>query len=147
MRGGDGRLHAFDIPADAVLEVPIFHPDHDWLARLGLKWYAVPLICDIYLDAGGIRYPCAPFNGWYQASTEIDVRDLGDQDRYDMLPAVAKGLGLDISRLDTFWRDRAAVELAAAAIGLTWFAPSGPEDGLQQCVPLGRRQDDRPARQ
>lgn len=114
VRSGDGRLHAFDIPADAVLEVPISHPDHDWLGGLGLKWYAVPLICDMYLDAGGIRYPCAPFNGWYQASTEIGVRNLGDEDRYDMLPEVAKGMGLDTSRLDTFWRDRAAVELAAA---------------------------------
>jgi len=37
VRGGDGRLHAFDIPADAVLEVPIFHPDHDWLAGLVIR--------------------------------------------------------------------------------------------------------------
>ena len=52
--------------------------------------------------------------GWYQASTEVGVRDLGDDTRYGTLPAVAAGMGLDTSRPDTFWRDRAAVELAAA---------------------------------
>jgi nitric-oxide synthase, bacterial len=114
IRDVGGRLHLFDIPADAVLEVPITHPEFGWFADLELKWYAVPVIADMYLEAGGLRYPCAPFNGWYQASTEIGVRNLGDADRYDMLPVVATGMGLDISRLDTFWADRAAVELAVA---------------------------------
>ena len=111
----DGRLSAWEIPPDAVLEVPIVHPDFRWFAELGLRWYALPVICDMYLDAGGIRYPCSPFNGWYQASTEVGVRDLGDVARYNVLPAVAQGMGLDTSRLDTFWLDRAVVELAVAA--------------------------------
>ena len=99
-----------------MLEVPIFHPDpgFEWFAGLGLKWYAVPVICDMWLDAGGIRYPCAPFSGWYQAGSEIGVRNFGDAGRYDMLPTVAAGMGLDTSRLSTLWRDRAAVELAYA---------------------------------
>lgn len=112
--GPEGDLAAFGIPPDAVLEVPVTHPDYAWFAGLGLRWYAVPLICDMYLDAGGIRYPCAPFNGWYQAGTEVGVRDLGDAARYDVLPAVAKGMGLDMSSPATFWPDRAAVELAVA---------------------------------
>jgi nitric-oxide synthase, bacterial len=115
IQGPDGRLSVWNIPEDAVMEVAISHPDYSWFAELGLRWYAVPLICDMYLDAGGIRYPASPFNGWYQASTEVGVRDLGDVARYNVLPAVAKGMGLDTSRLDTFWLDRAAVELAVAA--------------------------------
>jgi nitric-oxide synthase len=104
----------FEVPRDAVLEVPITHPEFGWFARLGLRWYAVPVISDMYLDAGGVRYPCAPFNGWYQASTEVGVRNLGDASRYNMLPAVAVGMGLDMSSLSTLWLDRAAVELAVA---------------------------------
>jgi nitric-oxide synthase len=114
VRDSGGQLHMFPIPRDAVLEVPITHPDFGWFADLSLRWYAVPLICDMYLDAGGICYPCTPFNGWYQASSEVGVRDLGDPDRYNMLPAVATGMCLDQSSLATFWMDRAAVELAVA---------------------------------
>jgi nitric-oxide synthase len=110
--GGSPRM--FTLPRDAVLEVPITHPDFGWFTDLELRWYAVPVITDMYLSAGGIRYPCAPFNGWYQASTEVGVRNLGDAARYDMLPAVAAGMGLDMSSRSTFWPDRAAVELAAA---------------------------------
>jgi nitric-oxide synthase, bacterial len=110
----EAQLHLFQVPRDAVLEVPISHPEFGWFAELGLRWYAVPVITDMYLEAGGIRYPCAPFNGWYQASTEVGVRNLGDPDRYNMLPAVAAGMGLDTSSVATFWLDRAAVELAVA---------------------------------
>jgi nitric-oxide synthase len=110
----EAQLHVFHVPDDAVLEVPITHPEFGWFAELGLQWYAVPVITDMYLEAGGIRYPCAPFNGWYQASTEVGVRNLGDPDRYNTLPAVAAGMGLDVSSVATFWPDRAAVELAVA---------------------------------
>jgi nitric-oxide synthase, bacterial len=109
-----GHPHLFQVPPDAVLEIPITHPEFGWFAELGLRWYAVPVITDMYLEAGGIRYPCAPFNGWYQASTEVGVRNLGDPDRYNMLPAIAAGMGLDMSSVATFWQDRAAVELAVA---------------------------------
>ena len=109
-----GKLHMAAVPADAVLEVPVTHPDFEWFAGLGLRWYAVPVITSMYLEAGGIRYPCVPFNGWYQASTEVGVRNLGDAARYDMLPAVAEGMGLDTSSRSTLWPDRAAVELAVA---------------------------------
>lgn len=114
VQGSTGRLRSFDIPRSAVLEVPITHPDYEWFAGLGLRWYATPVITDMYLDAGGLRYPCAPFNGWYQATTEVGARDLGDRGRYNVLPAVAAGMGLDTSRLDSLWKDRALVELAKA---------------------------------
>lgn len=114
IRDAAGQLHPFPVPESDVLEVPISHPDFGWFTELELKWHAVPVISDMYLEAGGICYPCAPFNGWYQADTEIGVRNFGDEGRYGMLPAVAAGMGLDTSRLSTLWPDRAAVELAVA---------------------------------
>ena len=86
----------FDLPADAVLEVPISHPDLPWLARLGLWWHAVPAIARMPLEIGGLVYTAAPFNGWY-LGTEIGARNLADTDRYDLLPEIARRMGLDTS--------------------------------------------------
>src|SRR6185312_151529 len=112
--GGAARtLHL--LPADAVLEVPIRHPEFDWFARLGLRWYAVPVISDMYLDIGGVCYPAAPFNGWYMC-TEIGSRDLGDEGRYNQLPEIAARMGLSIGSPRTLWKDRAVTELNAAVL-------------------------------
>ena len=89
-----------------MLEVPLRHPDLSWFRELQLRWYAVPVISDMYLEAGGIRYPAAPFNGWYMC-TEIGSRDLGDVDRYNQLPEVAARMGLAVSDPRTLWKDRA----------------------------------------
>ncbi|MBM9502966.1 nitric oxide synthase oxygenase [Actinacidiphila acididurans] len=114
--GSGGRSPEFyEIPEDAVLEVPLTHPRHPGFAALGLRWYAVPAVCDMSLEIGGITYPAAPFNGWYMG-TEIGSRNLGDTDRYDMLPAVAALFGLDTGSDRTLWRDRALVELNAAVL-------------------------------
>src|SRR5262245_15137067 len=67
------------------------------------------------LSIGGVRYPAAPFNGWYMG-TEIGARNLADTDRYDLLPTVAARLGLDTSQDHTLWRDRALVELNVAVL-------------------------------
>ncbi|WP_329134410.1 nitric oxide synthase oxygenase [Streptomyces sp. NBC_01476] len=105
----------FELPADAVLEVDLVHPEFDWFAELGLRWHAVPAISDMALEIGGITYPACPFNGWY-VGYEIGARNLADADRYAMLPQVAAGLGLDMSRDDTLWKDRALVELNRAVL-------------------------------
>jgi nitric-oxide synthase len=105
----------FELPADAVLEVPLRHPELAWFRELRLRWYAVPVISDMYLEAGGIRYPAAPFNGWYMC-TEIGSRDLGDEDRYDQLPEIAARMGLRTDSLRTLWKDRAVTELNAAVL-------------------------------
>lgn len=110
-RPGERRL--FGLPADAVLEVPLTHPDHRWFAGLGLRWHAVPAISDMPLEIGGVRYPAAPFNGWYMAS-EIGARNLADPGRYDLLPVVADLMGLATGDDRTLWRDRALVELTLA---------------------------------
>lgn len=69
----------------------------------------------MYLEAGGIRYPAAPFNGRYMC-TEIGSRDLGDEGRYNQLPEIAARMGLSISSPRTLWKDRAVTELNAAVL-------------------------------
>ncbi|MEU6767406.1 nitric oxide synthase oxygenase [Streptomyces sp. NPDC046853] len=112
---GDDRPRWFRLPPDAVLEVPIEHPDHAWWAGLGLRWHAVPALACMCLEIGGVCYPAAPFNGWYMG-TEIGARNLADSDRYDLLPRVARGLGLDTASDRSLWKDRALVELNRAVL-------------------------------
>ena len=109
--GEPPELHP--VPSDAVLEVPITHPDLPWFADLALRWHAVPAISNMPLRIGGITYPAAPFNGWY-LNTEIGARNFADADRYDLLPVIAARMGLDTSSPRTLWKDRALVELVAA---------------------------------
>jgi nitric-oxide synthase, bacterial len=104
-----------EVPADAVLEVPLRHPELDWFAELGLRWYAVPAISDMYLEVGGIRYPAAPFSGWYMC-TEIGSRDLGDAARYDQLPVIARRMGISTAADRLLWKDRALTELNVAVL-------------------------------
>jgi nitric-oxide synthase len=104
-----------ELPADAVLEVMIKHPEFGWFANLGLRWYAVPVISDMYLDIGGVGYPAAPFNGWYMC-TEIGSRYLGGAVRYDQLPVIAEHMGLDPAGQRTSWRDKAITELNLAVL-------------------------------
>ncbi|WP_157248117.1 nitric oxide synthase oxygenase [Nonomuraea typhae] len=128
-RGGQGRFDVLPLiiqpasgprllchlPGDAVLEVPITHPEYRWFAELGLRWHAVPAISNMCLEIGGVCYPCAPFNGWYMGA-EIGARNLADADRYDQLPEVARRLGLDTSTERSLWRDHALVELNVAVL-------------------------------
>ncbi len=111
--GATPTWHA--VPSDAVLEVPLRHPDFSWFSDLGLRWYAVPVISDMQLEAGGICYPAAPFNGWYMG-TEIGSRDLGDVGRYNELPRIAEGMGLRTDNDRTLWKDRAMTELNVAVL-------------------------------
>lgn len=104
-----------DVPADAVLEVELTHPDLPWFADLELRWHAVPAISSMPLRIGGITYPTAPFNGWY-LGTEIGSRNLVDADRYDRLTEVARRLGLDVDDDRTLWKDRALVEINRAVL-------------------------------
>jgi nitric-oxide synthase len=105
----------FELPHEQILEVPLGHPDYQWFARLGLKWHALPVISNMRLEIGGISYTAAPFNGWYMG-TEIGARNLGDTGRYNLLPLVAEGMGLDTRTSRTLWQDRAVVELNVAVI-------------------------------
>jgi nitric-oxide synthase len=111
--GAPLTLH--ELPADAVLEVSMRHPEFDWFADLGLRWYAVPVISDMWLDIGGVCYPAAPFNGWYMC-TEVGSRDLGDTCRYNQLPVIARRMGLSTDSDRTLWKDKAVTELNLAVL-------------------------------
>jgi nitric-oxide synthase len=118
----DGAVHWFDLPADAVLEIPIRHPRYDCFEQLGLKWFALPAVSGMRLEIGGISFPAAPFSGWY-VGTEIGARDLADSDRYNALPEIGKCLGLDTHSNRSLWKDRALIELNEAVL---WsFAEAG----------------------
>jgi nitric oxide synthase oxygenase domain/subunit len=111
-----GRLHRHRARARLAGRTgPLGHPHYEWFADLELRWHAVPAISDMCLEIGGICYPAAPFNGWYMG-TEIGARNLADVDRYDLLPAVAERLGLDVDRERSLWRDRVLVELNIAVL-------------------------------
>lgn len=112
---GAGGPHFFEIPRAMVPEVAIVHPELEWFGELGLRWYAVPILSDMVLEIGGIRYPAAPFNGWYMG-TEIGARNLGDAGRYDMLPQIAERMGIHARKEGSLWRDRALVELNRAVL-------------------------------
>lgn len=110
----DGRPPQwFDWPEDLTRTIPISHPELEWFAALDLKWFMVPAVAGMALDAGGIQYRCAPSNGFF-ISTEVGARDLGDISRYNMLPVIAEKMGLDMTSDETHWKDRAVVELNLA---------------------------------
>jgi nitric-oxide synthase len=113
IRDALGRRHLYKLPAGAVREVQIAHPNLDGLSDLDIKWYSVPVVCDMILTIGGIDYPCAPFNGFYMG-TEIASRDLLDLPRYNLMKEVADALKLD--RADPLWKDRVSTELNAAVL-------------------------------
>jgi nitric-oxide synthase, bacterial len=105
----------FELPPEIVMEVPLTHPEYPWFADLGLKWHALPAVSNLRLEIGGISYSAAPFNGWYMGA-EIGSRNLGDTQRYNLLPVVAERMGLSLKSKLSLWKDRALVELNAAVL-------------------------------
>lgn len=112
---GDRPPRLYELPPSAVMEVPLRHPTLPWFESMGLKWPALPVIADMTLEIGGIHYTAAPFNGWYMV-TEIASRNLGDIQRYNLLPQVAEKLGMDTSTHSSLWKDRALLELNTAVL-------------------------------
>jgi len=111
----DEGTQLFPLPADCRQEVRIRHPKHHWLETLELRWYAVPAVSDMALDVGGNVFRLAPFNGWY-LDTEIAARNFSDSNRFNLLPRIAEGLGLDLSNERSLWRDHAQLVLAEAVL-------------------------------
>jgi nitric-oxide synthase, bacterial len=105
----------YQIPPESILEVPLSHPDFPWFAGLNLRWHALPVISDMALVGEGRRFTAAPFNGHYMG-TEIASRNLGDEQRYNLLPVVAANMGIDVRSTRSLWKDRALVELNAAVL-------------------------------
>ncbi len=105
----------FELPADCRQEVLIRHADYPGLESLGLRWHAIPAVSDMALDAGGVRYTYAPFNGWY-LNTEIAARNFTDTNRYNLLPRFAEIMGIDFSDDRSLWRDKALIMINEALI-------------------------------
>ncbi|MEI8359329.1 MAG: nitric oxide synthase oxygenase [Deltaproteobacteria bacterium] len=105
----------FPPPKKVTQEVSIRHPDSPCLNSLRLRWVALPVVSNMRLEIGGISFPAAPFSGWYM-ETEIGTRNFADENRYNLLPDVARRLRLDTSRPSTLWKDRALVELNRAVL-------------------------------
>ncbi|MGB0335047.1 MAG: nitric oxide synthase oxygenase [Opitutales bacterium] len=105
----------YQLPQEAILEVPISHPEFEWFKELGLKWHAVPVISDRALVGEGHRFNAAPFSGYYMG-TEIASRNFGDEKRYNILPLIAERMQLERSKRSTLWKDRALVEINTAVL-------------------------------
>jgi nitric-oxide synthase len=58
--GRDGHPKLFPLTPSLVREVPLRHPDLGWFEKLGLRWYAVPVISDMRLHAAGTDYCSLP---------------------------------------------------------------------------------------
>jgi nitric oxide synthase oxygenase domain/subunit len=110
-----GEILLKELPEDAKLLVPITHPNFPEFDKLGIYWHAIPALSSFCLDIGGIQYTAAPFNGWYMGP-EIGSRNLGDVQRYNLMPAMAKAMGLYTTSNRSLWKDRAMVELNAAVL-------------------------------
>jgi nitric oxide synthase oxygenase domain/subunit len=110
---GHDRPRVFEIPVNAVLEVPIHHPEHELFSSLNLRWYALPAISNMGVDIGGVYYQTCPFNGWYQV-TEIG-RDFLDKQRYDLAEAVAIACGIQRSKIGV-WRDDVQLQVHKAIL-------------------------------
>jgi nitric-oxide synthase len=105
----------FPLPADCRQEVAIRHPRHGWLERLALRWHAIPAVSEMALDLAGTLYRMVPFNGWY-LDTEIAARNFSDVNRFNLMPRIAEGMGLDIRDDRSLWRDQAQLLLAEAVL-------------------------------
>lgn len=108
-------LRFYDIPKQEVREVRIRHPEYPSLEQMGMRWHAVPVVSDMIFATGSALYPCAPFNGHY-LGTEIGARNLGDTNRYNLLPEVANRLGFDTTKRRSLWKDHALVILNEAVL-------------------------------
>ncbi|XP_047145912.1 nitric oxide synthase 1 isoform X2 [Hydra vulgaris] len=115
IQAGSTEPQLFEIPKEYILEVNIQHPVYPQLDRLGLRWYAVPVISNMALSCGGLTFTAIPFNGWYM-STEISVRNFCDESRYNLLKPTAELLGYNTSTHMSLWKDRAVLELTAAVL-------------------------------
>jgi nitric-oxide synthase len=104
-----------EVPKELIKIVKIEHPEIKAIKNLNLEWYSTPIISNMTLEIGGLEFDAAPFNGWYMG-TEVGARNLADEDRYNVLPEVAKLMKLDLKDKTSVWKDRALVELNYAVL-------------------------------
>ena len=109
-----GRTEYFELPADIqAYTVDIAHPTEPEITDLGLKWYAIPTVSSMMLEAGGIQYTCTQVAGFFQ-DTEISVMNLLAESRYNLMEPIGRKLKLDVSKNSTYWKCTVATELTKA---------------------------------
>ena len=55
----------FRLTQDAYLaQLPFFLNRYPWFEKLGLEWYALPVMSNMMLDAGGLEFTGTAFSGW-----------------------------------------------------------------------------------
>ena len=115
VRVAGGPIIAYDLPREQVVEVDLEHPRHPWFTALGLRWYAVPSLARHRLHfSDALAYPVV-FSG-FSVAFEVAHRDLAARDRYDVLPAIARCLGLDTSNPGSSWTNEAELILHQAIL-------------------------------
>ena len=104
----------FELPEDIKgYIVDISHPTESEITNLGLKWYAIPSVSSMMLEAGGVHYTCTQIAGFFQ-DTEVSVLNLLGESRYNMIEPIGRKLKLDVSANTTYWKSTVAVELTKA---------------------------------
>lgn len=111
----DSKFHWFELNSESIPMVKLQHPEFEAFNKLNLSWYAVPIISDMDLYIGGIKYQAAPFNGWYMG-TEIGARNLTDENRYNLLPQIAQSFGIEPVKSNLLWKDLALAHLNKAVL-------------------------------
>ncbi|XP_063680037.1 nitric oxide synthase, inducible-like [Bolinopsis microptera] len=104
----------FEFPDDIKgYIVDISHPTEPEITKLGLKWYAIPSVSSMMLEAGGIQYTCCQIAGFFQ-DTEVSIMNLLAESRYNLLEPIGRALKLDVSKNSTYWKCTVATELTKA---------------------------------
>ena len=104
----------FELPDDIKgYMVNITHPTEPEITRLDLRWYAIPSVSSMMLEAGGIQYTCSQIAGFFQ-DTEISVMNLLAESRYNLMEPIGRALKLDVSMNSTYWKCTVATELTRA---------------------------------
>lgn len=109
------KIRYYELPESEVYEVRIRHPKYPCIEQMKLKWHAVPVVSDMIFATGSALHPCAPFSGYY-LGTEIGARNFADPNRYDLLPELARRLGLNTNDRRSLWKDHALVILNEAVL-------------------------------
>ena len=108
------KTQLFELPEDIKgYTVDIVHPERPEITKMGLKWYSIPLVSSLMLEAGGIQYTCSQIAAFFQ-DTEISVMNLLGPPRYNLMEPIGRLLKLDVSRNSTYWKCVVATEVTKA---------------------------------
>ena len=104
----------FELPEDLKgYLIDIKHSSIPAISELGIKWYAIPSVSFMLLEAGGIHYTGIPVAGFYQ-DTEVSIMDLLATSRYNLLETVGRAMNLDVNVNTSYWKSVVGLEFTRA---------------------------------